>query len=455
MEALNLEQSSSKKIDFSNQDLKRLIVPLVVEQTLVMFVGIADTMMVSNAGEAAVSGVALVDMINYLVIVVLAALDTGGAVIISQYLGKINKEKADHAASQLLLQTALISVFLMVFCLLFHKGLIRLFFGAIEPDANNAAVTYFIITAMSFPFLGFYNASAAIFRSMKKTNVTMKIAFLVNCINIIGNAIGIYGFRAGVMGVAIPTLIARVIGAVIMTALCFSQKNPVTISWSKICRWNSMMIRKIMQIAVPNGIENGLFTLGRVLVTSIVALFGTSQIAANGVAFSIDQIALTVVNANNLAMVTVVGQCMGAKDPESAAKYTKKLMKISYISTTLLTILVCLLLPFIRNFYQLSDQTWRTTCILVISHNILASCLHPTSFNLPSSLRASGDAKYTMYCGIISMIVFRLGTAYLFGILLNLGVYGVWVAMGMDWLARSVMFVLRYRKGKWRNIQLV
>lgn len=440
---------------FTNQDLKKLIFPLVVEQALVMMVGMADTMMVSYVGEAAISGVALVDMVNYLIIVVLSAIDTGGAVIVCQYLGRKDTKNANHSASQLLTVTVLISTAIMAICLLLHGQILRLLFGSVTSEVRKAAIIYFIITALSFPFLGIYNSCTAIFRSMQKTNVTMYVSFLVNAINIVGDTIGIFVLHAGVAGVAVPTLISRMAGALIMLVLALNSKNGVSVNLRGIFAWNREIVKKILCIAVPNGVENGLFALGKVLVTSIVALFGTYQIAANGVANSIDQIAILVVNAVNLAMVTVVGQCMGAEKPDQAEKYTRKLMKVSYLATGILGLAVCLSLPALRGLYVLSDETWHLSCILIVMHNMLAFLLHPTSFNLANSLRASGDVKITMYIGIGSMIVFRLGTAVLFGIVFNMGIIGVWIAMGMDWLARSVTFALRYKKGKWKQIHII
>lgn len=440
---------------FSNRELKKLIFPLVIEQSLVMLVGIADTMMVSYAGEAAVSGVALVDMVNYLIIVILSSIDTGGAVIVSQYLGKKDSDNASRCASQLLTVTVLASTVIMCISLFFHKELIDVLFGSVDGNVRSAAITYFIITAVSFPFLGIYNSSTAVFRSMQKTNVTMYVSIFVNIINIGGNAIGIFILHAGVAGVAVPTLVSRMAGALIMLIMTFQHKNLVSVRWKDILSWNRDLVRRILRIAVPNGIENGLFALGKVLVTSIVALFGTYQIAANGVANSIDQIAILVVNAINLAMVPVVGQCMGAGKPDDASKYTKKLMKISYAATGILGLIVCLSLPVIHGFYVLSDETWRLSCSLIIMHNVFAFLLHPTSFNLPNSLRTAGDVNITMYIGIGSMLVFRLGTAVLLGVVCQMGIIGVWIAMGMDWLARSIAFTVRYKTGRWKKIHVI
>lgn len=440
---------------FSNQSLKKLIWPLIIEQILVMIIGMADTMMVSYAGEGAISGVGLVDMVNNLIITVLAAVATGGAVIVSQYIGSQDHKRANFASGQLMTITVIISTVIMIFCLIFHKVILSLFFGSIEADVMKACISYFLITALSFPFLGIYNSSSAIFRSIEKTKITMYVSLLMNAINIIGNYIGVIILGVGVVGVAVPTLISRIVAAVIMFILSLNHKNAVYIKIKDILTWNMGMIKRILNIAVPNGIENGLFTLGRVLVTSIVALFGTSQIAANSVAGSIDQIAIVVVNAINLAIVTVVGQCVGANDYDQATYYIKKLMKISYVVTAIIGGLVIIALPWILNLYTLSDEARNFTYILVIMHNIMAFALHPTSFVLPNGLRAAGDVKYSMYVGIGSMIVFRLGAAVLFGIIFNMGIIGVWIAMGADWLCRSVCFMIRFIKGKWKGFKVI
>lgn len=356
---------------FTNKALKNLIIPLVIEQILVMTVGMFDTMMVSHAGEASISGVALVDMLDYLIITIFAALATGGAVIVSQYLGSRQRDRANSSAGQLITISFFLSLAVMVLCLVFHKGILKLLFGGIEPDVMEACVTYFVITAFSFPFLGIYNASAALFRSMQKTNVTMLVAVLMNVINIAGNAIGIFVLKAGVAGVAVSTLIARAVAAI------------------------------------------------------------------------------------NLAIITVVGQCVGAGEIEQSKQYTKKLMKISYLTTAVLGIGICFSIPLILRFYELSDEAYRYSCILIVMHNLLAILLHPTSFNLANSLRAAGNVRFTMIVGIGSMLLFCLGSGVLFGIILQMGVIGVWIAMGMDWLARSVVFTLRYKSGKWKTINVI
>ena len=451
MYSQNLSPGGFSSLIYSNRALKRLLVPLVIEQVLVMLVGMVDTVMVASAGEAAVSGVALVDMVNYLIITVMAALTTGGSVIISQYAGGRQPAQAERSAGQLMMVTLLLSAAILAVCLLGRDAILRLFFGSVEADVMAAAQTYFMITACSFPFLGIYDAGAALYRVMGKTSVTMYVSLTMNVINVIGDFIGVSVLHAGVAGVAVPTLLSRAFAAVVMSRLAFRRQNSIPLYWHHILMWDTPVVRRILRIAVPNGLENGLFALGKVLVTSIVAGFGTVQIAANGVANSVDQIAVIVVNAVNLAMVPVVGQCVGASDYTQAAHYTKKLMKISYISTAVLGLAVCVLLPVLLPLYGLSADTLRLAALLIVLHNALALLLHPTSFNLANSLRAAGDTRFTMIVGICSMIVFRLGSALLFGKLLRLRIVGVWIAMGMDWLARSIAFTIRYKSGKWKE----
>lgn len=440
---------------FTNQSLKRLIIPLIIEQVLIMFVGLGDTMMVSSVGEAAISGVALVNMVNELVICILAAVATGGAVIVSQYIGSENTKQANKSASQLLLITFIISLVMMIFALLLHQVILNLLFGSVDVDVMQAATTYFLICALSFPFLGIYNSMSAIFRSIGNTKTTMVVSLIMNAINLIGNAIGVFVLHAGVAGVAVPTLISRAFAALLIIYLATNKENKVFITMSEIVKFDRPVVQRILNIAIPNGIENGLFQLGRVMVGSIVALFSTTQIAANGVANSIDMIAIIVAQALNLAIITVVAQCAGANEHEQASLYIKKMMKIAYICTGSLNIVVFLLLPFILQFFSLSNEAYEIAYILILSHNLLAFFLNPTSFILPNALRAVGDVKYTMKVGIFSMLVFRLGTAVVFGIFLNLGVYGVWVAMGADWLFRSIAFMARYQRGKWKTIKAI
>ena len=272
---------------FSRKQLIKLILPLVVEQFLAMTIGIADTLMVATCGEAAVSGVSLVNQFNTIFIYLFTALASGGAVVISQYIGRKKNDDAGESASQLLSFSTIFSILIAVMVLIGNEGMLRLMFGKVEDSVMHSCITYLRISAYSYPALAVYNAGAALFRSIGKTSVTMYLSVISNIINVIGNFIGVFVLRAGVAGVAYPSLIARTFSAVMITVLCFQRKNEVFYRCKWIFRWNVDFMKQILKIAIPNGMENGVFQLVKVALSGIVALFGTYQIAANGVAQSI------------------------------------------------------------------------------------------------------------------------------------------------------------------------
>mgnify|MGYP001149200765 CR=1 FL=1 len=440
---------------FSRQQLRRLIFPLIVEQILAITVGMVDTMMISYAGEAAISGVSLVDMINVLLINIFAAVATGGAVVVSQYLGHGNRKEACHAAEQLITVSVVISTALTLISLLFRAQILTLLFGTVEADVMENAMVYFLISAFSFPFLAVFNACAATYRSMGNSKISMQVSAGMNVFNAIGNAILIFGFQMGTAGAALSTLAARMLGALVMIVLIRNQKNDVYVIYRNLIAWERGMVHRILHIAVPNGVENGLFQLGRVLVVSIISRFGTAQIAANAVANNLDSMGCIAGQAMNLAMITVVGQCMGAGEKDQAVWYTKKLWKFTYQITAAANSVILLALPLILNIYSLSPEAWRFAFILVCIHDGCAIVLWPTSFTLPNALRASGDVKFTMVISVASMFIFRIGFSVVLGIYFGLGAIGVWIAMVLDWICRVSFYSFRFRSRKWLDFKVI
>lgn len=440
---------------FSNQDLIRLILPLIAEQTLSMLVGMADTLMITYAGEAAVSGVSLVDMLNNFFIFLFSALVTGGAVVVSQYIGSKNRENGNMAAGQLVLLTFLISILLMALTLLFRVQLLHLLFGRVEDDVMAASMTYLLISAFSYPFLAVYNACSALFRSMGKTKVTMNVSILMNIINVVGNAVGIFVLHAGVAGVAVPSLISRMFAAGLMLRFAWNQENVVAVGLHQIFTWKKELVARILRIAIPGGVENGLFQLSKVALTSIIALFVTAQIAANGVATSIDYVAAIIGLATGLAIVTVVGQCVGAGDYEQADYYVKKILRLTYLMTLLLNVILVAVTPLILTFYSLSGEVKQLVFVLVALHSLFMSTLYPLAYPLANGMRAAGDVKFTMCIAILASVLCRAAFSYIFGVWLEMGIIGVWLAMGVDWLVRVIPFVKRYHSGKWKAFQVI
>ncbi|MEE0097288.1 MAG: MATE family efflux transporter [Oscillospiraceae bacterium] len=432
-----------------------MILPLFFEQLLVMLVGLADTLVVSYAGEAAVSGVSLVNQFNTIFIYLFTALASGGAVVISQYIGKKAQDSAGEAASQLLLFSTVFSVAVAVLVLLGNEWLLRLVFGTVEDSVMRACVTYLRISAYSYPALAIYNAGAAVYRSLGKTSVTMYLSIASNIINVVGNMIGVFVLHAGVAGVAYPSLIARTFSAVFITALCFRRGNGVVYRKKWLFSWNGTMMKRMLAIAIPNGMENGIFQLVKVALSSIVALFGTYQIAANGVAQSIWSLAALAGVAMGPVFITVIGQCMGSGDTEVADLHFRKLTKITLLLSSAWNLLVLLLTPLFMTLYALAPETKRLVVLLVLIHNLFNAIAFPFSGALSNGLRAAGDVKFTMYVSIASTVLGRLLLSYLLGIVLHMGVIGLAVAMVFDWCIRAVLFTWRQRTGAWKKFQVV
>ena len=444
-----------KAVLFSPRDLRAMIVPLFLEQLLVMLVGLADTLIVSYAGEEAVSGVSLVNQFNTIFIYLFTALASGGAVVISQYIGRRAAEDAGEAASQLLSFSSAFSVLIGVLVLLGNERILSALFGKVETDVMDACILYLRISAYSYPALAIYNAGAALFRSIGRTSVTMYLSIASNIINVIGNVIGVFVLKAGVAGVAYPSLIARAFSAVVITWLCFRKQNPVVYRCKWIFRWNGSLMKSILNIAVPNGLENGIFQLVKVALSSIVALFGTYQIAANGVAQSIWSLAALAGVSMGPVFITVIGQCMGNGDTQAADDYFRKLTRITLLISSAWNLLIFLLTPAFLRLYALEPETKQLVIWLVLIHNLFNAVAYPFSGALSNGLRAAGDVKFTMYVSVISTLAVRLLLSWLLGIGLQMGVIGIAIAMVCDWVIRAAIFFWRQKSGKWKTFRVI
>lgn len=440
---------------FSNKDLKNMIIPLFFEQLLVLLVGIMDTFVVSYAGEAAVSGVSLVNQFNTIFIFLFTALASGGSVVISQYIGNKDRHNSAKSSSQLLLFSIIFSIVMAIAVLLFNQPLLNLMFGKVENSVMDACVTYLRISAYSYPALAVYNASASLYRSMGKTKVTMYVSLGANAINVVGNLIGVFVLNAGVAGVAYPSLIARMFSAIVLTVLCFNQKYSAHYVKEWLVKFDRVMLGKILKIAVPNGIENGIFQLAKVALSSIVALFGTYQIAANGVAQSIWSLAALIGSAMGPVYIAVIGQCMGAGDIAGANAYFKKLNRWTVILSIGWNVFIFAITPIFMGFYALAPETKEMVIILVLIHNLFNTVAFPFSGPLSNGLRAAGDVTFTMIVSIASTVLGRLVFSVIFAIYLNLGVIGIALAMCLDWSVRAIIFYIRLKSHKWEQFKVI
>lgn len=435
---------------FTKKDLMKLIIPLIIEQILVVTVGLADGIMVARVGESAVSGVSIVDSINILLIGLFSAMATGGAVVSAQFLGQKKERNASRAGEQLIIASLALALVVMIITLFGRNLILDVLFHKVEPDVMSNARIYFLYSALSYPFLAVYNACAALFRSMGNSKISMKISILSNVINIVGNAILIFGFNMGVAGAAIATLVSRIVASVFLFILLGNKELPIHIDNILKYRPDKFMIKRILRIGIPNGMENSAFQVGKILVQGIVAGLGTASITANSIAGNIGGFGVLPGSAIGLALITVVGQAVGAGEYSAVKIYTKRLMMMTHLIMAGLNIIIIILIPSILKLYQVSDVTADLATTLMVYHCILSTFFWPPSFALPNALRAAGDVKFTMWVSMISMWVWRIGFSYILAIVFEIGLFGVWIAMTIDWVFRSACFVYRLLKEKYR-----
>lgn len=429
---------------FSRKQLIKLLAPLIAEQIMTVLVGMVDVMMVAAVGEAAVSGVSLVDSISVLILQIMGVLATGGAVISAQYLGKSEPRNARKAAGQLVTVTLLLSLVIALAALVGNRWLLSFVFGSVETAVMDNAETYFWITALSYPFIGLYNACAALFRSMGNSKVSMMTSFVMNAVNIAGNAICVYGLKMGVAGVAWPTFVSRVLAAGIMFVLIQNRQNSIRLSSFKVLMPDGAMIKNILAIGIPNGLENGMFQFGKIFLQSLISSLGTAAIASYAVAGNLVTILYLPGTALGLGLITIVGQCVGAGRIKEAKDYAKGLTALNYGILTVLSTAMAAFSAQLVGFYQLSGAAGQLARELIITH-CAAMLVWPLAFTVPHALRASLDAKFTMAVSIFSMWIFRIGFAYLFVYAFKLGVLGVWYGMFIDWIFRAGVFLWRFR----------
>lgn len=411
--------------------------------------------MVSNISEAAVSSISLVDSINILFIQLFSAMGTGGAIVAAQYLGKCESLNACKAGKQLLYVSLLISLFLTAFSFLFCDSILRLFFGDLNPITMQYARTYLYLSALSYPALAVYNGGAALFRAMGNSKASMFTSLLMNIINVGGNALLIYGFGMEVAGAGLASFLSRTLGAVIIFKLLLNPVEKIHLIRPFRFEANKDMIKRIFKIGIPNGLENSMFQIGKLLVTGIVASYSVSIIAANAIAGNIASMFNLPGSAIGLAMVTVIGQCIGAGDTNQAKHYSMKLLKLVYLFMFFASIILFFTARPLVMLFNLSPSAVDAAVEVLEFFAISSAIFWPSSFTVPAALRAAGDAKFTMLVSVLCMWIFRIGFSYLLAYTFDLKLLGVWIAMVIDWVARSICFGWRYYSGQWLKKKIV
>lgn len=441
---------------FTRRQLVSLLLPLVAEQALSVTIGLADTLMVSSVGEAAVSGVSLVDTFNTLMIMVMSALATGGAVVTSQYIGHREEKNAKATAAQILFILGVFSVAVAAVVSVGRHAILRGIFGAIDDDVMAYAETYFLLSALSYPFIGLYNGGAALFRSIGNSRISMISSLVMNVVNIGGNAILIYGFGMGVAGAAIASLVSRAIACCAVLFLLQRRTCPLRVDRLSAFAPSGDLIRRILRVGIPAGVENGMFQIGKLAVSSLTSTLGTAAIAANAVANSSSTFLNIPANAVGLATLTVVGQCIGAGEKDQARWYARFLLFLAYCGAWFMNITAFFFADsFAISLFHLSAESAAMALRVMRWFNIVSLFIWPSSFTLPNILRAAGDSSYTMTVSVVSMWIFRVGFCYLMVRGFGGGLLTIWAGMYLDWAFRSLCFAVRFIRGKWMEHQVI
>lgn len=440
---------------FDNRALAMLLVPLMIEQLLNSLMGTVDTMMVSHVGSAAISAVSLVDSINVLVIQVFAALAAGGTILCSQYLGHQNKQESNRAARQVVLTVIFISVTLSVLCIALRRPLLQLIFGQVEAGVMDNSLVYFLFTAASFPFIALYNAGAAFYRAGGDSRFPMKISVLSNLLNIAGNALFIFGLGIGVAGAALSTLLSRIFSAVVIFYFLRKPNQPIVIDHYLQIRPDFALIKKVLAIGIPSGIENGMFQFGKLAIQSSVSTLGTAAIAAQAMTAILESLNGVGAVGVGIGLMTVVGQCMGAGRREEARYYIVKLTAVAEATI----IISCLFVyAIVRPVTWLAgmEAVSAGMCIEMVGAITIVKPLAWVLAFVPGyGLRAAGDVRFSMIVSSLTMWLCRVLLCVCLIRFFGFGPMAVWIGMFADWTLRGILFTCRFFSGKWARIHVI
>ena len=442
---------------FTNRMIRNLLIPVVLEQLLNSIMGTADTMMVSNVGSAAISAVSLVDSINVLVIQAFSALAAGGAIVCAQYIGQRNKEKANESARQVLFIITAISVAVSLICLVFQKPLLRLIFGSVEAEVMRASEIYFFYTALSFPFIAAYDSAASIFRAQDNTRGPMTISMISNVMNIAGNAIMIWVFHMGVAGAALSTLISRIFCAVVVLIQLRKEREGQEIvvrDYFKI-RPNWSMIKRILGIGIPSGVENSMFQLGKLAIQSTVSTLGTAAIAAQAMTNILENLNGIAAIGVGVGLMTIVGQCLGAGRKDEAVYYIKKLCVIAEIVVLTSCLIVFALTKPVTILGGMEKESADMCFHMVMWITIMKPIVWTMAFVPGYGLRAAGDVKFSMITSCCTMWACRFCLCVFLIRVMGFVPMGVWIGMFADWTVRSIIFTWRFHSRKWLQHKVI
>lgn len=442
---------------FTNRQITAMLLPLMAEQLLITLMGMVNTFMVAHVGSYAISAVSLVDSINILVIQAFYALSTGGTIVCAQYLGQKKTGHAIRSAEQTLFIVTLISLVTAAFCILFDRQILRLIFGTVDEEVFNSARTYFFYSSLSYPFIALYDAGSSIFRAQKNTGFPMAMSLIANIANVIGNIILVLILGQGVAGAAISTLAARALCAllVLLRLVKPRENQPVYVANYTRIRPHMPLIRRILHIGIPAGIENSMFQFGKLAIQSTVSMMGTAAIAAQGMTNTLENLNGIMAIGVGIGLMTVVGECMGAGRKDEAIYYVKKLSIIGEVVVIASCLFIFALVRPITYFGGM-EQGSASMCIFMLTCITIVKPIVWTLAFIPAyGFRAAGDVRFSMVVSILSMWIFRVSLVMVLVRVFKMGPIAVWIGMFTDWTVRAIVFSVRVKNRKWLEHQVI
>ena len=448
------------KIDYGNllfprRALWMLLIPLIIEQMLNSLMGMVDTLMVSRVGAEAISAVSLVDSINNLVLQVFAAMAAGAAIICSQYLGRKDEKGCNDAAKQIVLTVVVISSVIMIIGVGFRKPLLHLIFGSVEEAVMTNAQIYFLITALSYPFIALFQAGAAFYRACGNSKFTMKTALIANVANIVGNTLFIFILQMGAAGAAVSTLISRALCAFVVFYALRKPGYAIQLKNYFSIRPDLNLIVKILAIGVPSGIENGMFQFGKLAIQSTVSSLGTAAIAAQAMTIIFENVNGMAAVGIGIGLMTVVGQSIGAGRQEEAKYYIVKLAGYAEVAMIISCILVYIAARPVTVLAGMSEESTALCMQMILAITIVKPLLWVPSFTPPNGLRSAGDVRFSMITATLTMWLCRVALSIFLMRVVKIGPIGVWYGMFADWGVRGVIFTIRFVRGKWLRFKVI
>ncbi len=432
-----------------------LFIPILIDQAFIIGFNVANTAMISSSGVAAVSAVSIIDSLNVFLLNVFIAVATGGTVVVAQYKGSRNDAMLSKAAGGSVASVSLLALGIGLLVVLLHNPVLSLLFGSASPDVLANAKIYLIGSGISYLGIGIEQAVCGVMRGIGKSRVALALSLIMNLLYVLMNILFITILDMGVLGMTLAINIARYAGA--LCAVIYLVRMDVTLHLRlrQLFHVSLSMLKKIMYIGLPFAAEQMFFNGGKMLTQVFIVGMGTYAIATNAIGGTMALLYQIPAQALSLTIVTVVGQCIGARNIDDARKFIKSFLWLASWSFVLMTaILLPLFHPLVSVFHPpaeiVDDLLW-----LMVINAIAQIPLWAISFILPSGLRAAGDSRFTSVTSMLTMWLFRVVLGYVLGVTLGMGIIGVWLAMNCEWGIRGAVFLWRFRGKKWYEHRLI